>query len=290
MNLEFCKDLLGEEKVLCVDAESVFGGLSSGVITIDDDTDDEDAGALLFDSIMENATGRPHCEAECDPSAKQVVCMALIEDMDGNLLVTRERGYTVNSFGSFSLLVHRHLACEEEPYEALCEHLRKTLNISRDEIETATLEGVVLCDEASYDAAHLGILFRMCMSGRIKERLKTGTLMGKWMSMKEILRLYRENALDAWSLMVFEELFHGSNPVCAVCEMVSPKDRSPENGGDGDDDVPGGNGCHLVSIDIHMMAPDEDEEDGENDEIDGVEDIVDKTQEETMCDGVNALI
>ena len=53
--------------------------------------------------MLAEAISRPHYEAECDPRGKQVVCMAVIEDLDGNIFVMRERSLSELLFGPFNM-------------------------------------------------------------------------------------------------------------------------------------------------------------------------------------------
>ena len=53
MDLGFCKELLGEGPVQCIDAEDIFGGLASGFIPINEN--DDDPGAMAFDRIIAEA-------------------------------------------------------------------------------------------------------------------------------------------------------------------------------------------------------------------------------------------
>jgi len=207
MDIDLCRLLLGEDLVQCVDAE-VLGGITSGVIKIAGGNDASNAGTLLLNKILASVVGKPHCEAECDPSVRQLVSMALLEDTEGRLLVTREHVYAVNSFGPFSLLVQKHLAYDDDSCAALY-HLPRIFNFFNGEFVKSDLEGVVVCNDSAYDAAHIGILYRLRISGWVKERMKSITLIGKWMTYTGLLRLYREGALDSWSNIVFKHLAEG---------------------------------------------------------------------------------
>lgn len=206
MNQDTLRKLLGKQRVLCVPNRLLRPLLQGADGLHYFPRDEKDKLTCIIGGILDNnLRPLPHCEAEADPKYRQVVVCVLVEDVQsGELLVTRKMNDQSGVRDAFSLCLNEHVLEGEDIYDARMRLLKDLVSIQDEDVLIDDFSGFLYGADTQHDSTHIGLVFHIGVLGSDAAKLQPG-LNGEWYTLGKVARLYKSEALETWSQVVFEQ-------------------------------------------------------------------------------------
>lgn len=187
MNLDELKEKYGGATVLGVAGESIGSALEDGFTTIRDAEDLEAALAARLEP-------RLRCEAELDPSFKQIIpYLVLSHDPNGCIFAMLRTGGDERLVGQASLGLGGYMDEGENFEDCLFREVFEEVGLRREEIRNLRLCGYIFSNASEVDSVHLGMVYRADTKKDALTCLEDDKLTGAWLTPLELLALRREN-------------------------------------------------------------------------------------------------
>ena len=160
-------------------------------------------GRIIFDNLM----SKLRCEAECDPSFKQLIPYVLVEHKPtGRFFMTTRIGGEERLKGQASIGLGGHLDYGEDVVDALFRELEEEVGLEKDQMSEIILCGYINSDLNEVDSVHLGIVYHAFTDREDISCLESDKLIGGWFTVPEMREARRNGHMESWSAMCFDEL------------------------------------------------------------------------------------
>ena len=161
----------------------------------------------LGHAIHENLTPMLRCEAECDPSFKQVIPYVLVEHKpSGRFFMTTRIGGEERLKGQASIGLGGHLDDGEDVVDALFRELEEEIGLAKDQMTEIILRGYINSDLNEVDSVHLGVVYHAYTDREDISCQESDKLIGGWFTIPEMREARRNGHMESWSAMCFDEL------------------------------------------------------------------------------------
>ena len=200
MNLDELKEKYGGATVLGVAGESIGSALEDGFTTIRDAEDLEAALAARLEP-------RLRCEAELDPSFKQIIpYLVLSHDPNGCIFAMLRTGGDERLVGQASLGLGGHMDEGENFEDCLFREVFEEVGLRREEIRNLRLCGYIFSNASEVDSVHVGMVYRAETEKEALTCLEDSKLTGAWLTPHELIVLNCEGKLESWSRIVYDAM------------------------------------------------------------------------------------
>lgn len=190
MTTEELKAKYGDEQVLVIPDNKIHY-YGDGPVYADND--------IEF-CAKEDGIGKYRWEVENDPTYRQLIVYAILEDDAHNIYTTHRLAGDARLTGKYSIGTGGHIAPEESFTEALFRELGEEVGLTADNITALNKVGFIYDDSSDVNRVHLGIIYIVNVADpkliQVKEIEK---LAGEWLSQGELARLYFSDSLESWS-------------------------------------------------------------------------------------------
>ena len=161
----------------------------------------------LEEALAAHLEPRLRCEAELDPSFKQVIpYLVLSHGPSGRTFATLRTSGDDRLVGQASLGLGGHMD-EGETFEGcLCREIMEEVGLARDDIQNLTLCGYIFSNASEVDSVHVGMVYRAETDKEALTCLEDGKLTGAWLTPHELIELNCEGKLESWSRIVYDAL------------------------------------------------------------------------------------
>ncbi len=206
MNKEALREILGTQHVQCVPDRLLRHFLTDTAGSQYFRPDEKDKLTCIVGGVLDNnQTSLPHFEAEADPVYRQIILCVIIEDVTtGNLLITREKNKRTGLYEPFSLGLYEHVPAGEDIEDTKQHILQNLAQIVCDDVFQDDFCGFFYSNESAYDKAHIGLIFHIGVLGASEVKLQSSHI-GDWFPLDKVARLYKTEALEPWSQVLFEK-------------------------------------------------------------------------------------
>lgn len=181
--------------------------------TIDDDTymyaKDRSVSCLRIelDTLLEP---RLRCEAETDPSFKQIIPYAIVGYASlGKYFVTRRIGGDERLIGKISIGLGGHVEAGESIEDALCRELNEEIDLPKECVESSTFCGFLNPNETQVDQLHFGCVYRIFTINENLRSMEPDKFEGFWATHHEIRYMREKGMLETWSELLFDYVLEG---------------------------------------------------------------------------------
>lgn len=194
MTTEELKAKYGDEQVLVIPDHKVYY-YGDGPFFPDND--------IEF-CTKEDGLAKYRWEVENDPTFKQLVVYAVLEDNDHNIFTTHRLAGDARLTGKYSIGTGGHIAPEESFTEALFRELNEEVGLTADNISSLIKTGFIYDNSSDVNSVHLGVVYIVNVTDpKIIEIKETEKLAGQWLTQSELARLYHSDSLESWSDIVY---------------------------------------------------------------------------------------
>lgn len=208
LSLDQLHNKYGERKIMGVPASVVEPFLPSVY------TPARDAYALreniytpLITQIAANLTSAYRYKAEVDPSFKQVIPYVIVRDKQGRVFTTKRLGGDARLTGSYSIGTGGHIDEGEDVYTGMYRELKEEAGIDTKNIFTTRIAGYILDSSSEVNSVHLGVVFVCIINDPdMVFSHESDKLEAFWMDDSQIRCLYKDNKLESWSEIVYENI------------------------------------------------------------------------------------
>lgn len=176
MTREALKRKYGDAVVLGVDANVLAAMLSKGFTPPDEAIDD---------AIQCNLKPMPRCEAELNPTFKQIIPYIILANADGRIFTTLRLGGDERLRGQHSIGLGGHMDGGEDIPTALYRELKEEVGLTEADIESAKLCGYVYSGKTEVDSVHVGVIYLLTISRSDVTCQERDKLSGCWCSAAE---------------------------------------------------------------------------------------------------------
>jgi len=161
----------------------------------------------LGHAIHENLTPMLRCEAECDPSFKQVIPYVLVEHKPTRrFFMTTRIGGEERLKGQASIGLGGHLDDGEDVVDALFRELEEEIGLAKDQMTEIILCGYINSDLNEVDSVHLGVVYHAYTDREDISCLESDKLVGGWFTIPELKEARMSGHMESWSAICFDEL------------------------------------------------------------------------------------
>ena len=157
--------------------------------------------------IFNNLTPKLRCEAECDPSFKQIIPYVLVEHKPtGRFFMTTRIGGEERLKGQASIGLGGHLEDGEDVVDALFRELEEEIGLAKDQMTEIILCGYINSDLNEVDSVHLGVVYHAYTDREDISCLESNKLVGGWFTVPQMKEARRNGYMESWSAVCFDAL------------------------------------------------------------------------------------
>lgn len=157
--------------------------------------------------IHENLTPKLRCEAECDPSFKQVIPYVLVElKPTGRFFMTTRIGGEERLKGQASICLGGHLEDGEDVVDALFRELEEEIGLEKDQMFEIILRGYIYSELNEVDSVHVGMVYHVYTDREDIYCQESDKLIGGWFTIPEMREARLSGYMESWSAVCFDEL------------------------------------------------------------------------------------
>ena len=190
MTTEGLKAKYGDEQVLVI-PDNKIRYYGNGPVYADND--------IEF-CAKEDGIGKYRWEVENDPTYRQLIVYAILEDDAHNIYTTHRLAGDTRLTGKYSIGTGGHIAPGESFTEALFRELGEEVGLAADNITVLNKVGFIYDDSSDVNRVHLGIIYIVNVADpKLSQVKETEKLAGEWLSQGELARLYFSDSLESWS-------------------------------------------------------------------------------------------
>lgn len=151
------------------------------------------------------------CEAEVDPSFKQVIPYVIIRKGDKVYCTHRLNGGDARLAGGYSIGTGGHIEAHESVYDGMYRELKEEVGITSKDIMGYSINGFILDNSSTVNSVHLGVVITMVISRDDIECLEKEKLAGEWVGYSMLKQLYDHDQLESWSKIVADHILFGDH-------------------------------------------------------------------------------
>lgn len=200
MNRDELRKKYGNAMVLGIAGKHIKSILKEGFRAAED-------VANLEEILATHLEPRLRCEAELDPSFKQIIpYLVLSHAHSDHMFATLRVGGDERLIGQTSLGLGGHMDEGEGFRDCLLRELREEVGLTADELSNLRLCGTLYSNASEVDSVHLGLVYRAETDCEKLTCLESDKLSGTWLTPHELTVLYGENKLESWSRIVYDAL------------------------------------------------------------------------------------
>ena len=200
MIMDEMREKYGDATVLGVAEEHIKGALKDGFTAIED-TEDLEA------TLTAHLESRLRCEAELDPSFKQIIPYLILNHTpSGRTFATLRTGGDDRLIGQASLGLGGHMDEGENFENCLFREVFEEVGLRPEEIKNLRLCGYIFSEASEVDSVHVGMVYRAETDKEALTCLEDGKLTGAWLTPHELIELNCEGKLESWSRIVYDAL------------------------------------------------------------------------------------
>ena len=206
MIIDELREKYGDAVVLGVASKHVEGLLKEGFTAAKDAEGLEEALAAHLES-------RLRCEAELDPSFKQIIpYLVLSHDPSGRTFATLRTGGDDRLIGQASLGLGGHMDEGETFEDCLCREIMEEVGLAKGDLQNLTLCGYIFSNASEVDSVHVGMVYRADTERDDLICLEDDKLTGAWLTPHELIVLNCEGKLESWSSIAFGAMLREEAP------------------------------------------------------------------------------
>lgn len=214
ITIEELREKYGDAKVMVVPKELVEPVLNkknpytlNSDLYITEEKKENTVKVPLVVAINRNLSPMLRCEAELDPSFKQVIPYVVLIN-DGKVFCThRLKGGDKRLAGAYSIGTGGHIDEGETVYDGMWRELKEEVGVTVDNSMGYKVMGFIYDNSSSVNSVHLGILVGMHINSDKIHCLETEKLAGEWMNIQQLKKLKDEGKLESWSEIAFTNLW-----------------------------------------------------------------------------------
>jgi len=217
-NLQLKKDELkakyGDTRILGV-PETLVKPILKNIYTPKDEayvlSQSEKANTQIPLSICINRQLEPmlRCEAELDPSFKQVIPYVVLRYQNKVFCTHRLNGGDARLAGGYSIGTGGHIDPGEDIYDGMRRELKEEVGITEKDYFGYTVNGYILDNSSAVNSVHLGVVISMVLCTDEIQCLEKEKLSGEWLDYNQLKKLYDEDKLESWSKIVADYVLFG---------------------------------------------------------------------------------
>ena len=160
-------------------------------------------GHIIHDNLMP----KMRCEAECDPSFKQVIPYVLVEHRPtGRFFMTTRIGGEERLKGQASIGLGGHLEDGEDVVDALFRELEEEIGLAKDQMSEIRLSGYIYSELNEVDSVHVGMVYHAYTDREDLICRESDKLIGGWFTVSEMKEARCNGHMESWSVVCFDEL------------------------------------------------------------------------------------
>ncbi len=205
MTLDDYKKKYGDAIVMGVDADVIGNRLKDGLSNEVEASNS--AGNSLYNLIAHALRSKLRCEAECDPSFKQVIPYVVLTHRPTNrIYVTTRIGGDERLVTQSSIGLGGHMDMGEGIVECLCRELKEEVGLDGRDFMVLAFNGYIYSSKTEVDSVHMGLLFMVSTDKENITCLEEDKLTGGWYTVKEIGEMRDAGKLESWSEVVYDQM------------------------------------------------------------------------------------
>ena len=202
---ESLREKYGDETVLGVDQSIVTDRFSCGF------TSCRQAPKLPKSSLLSllelHMQPRLRCEAELDPTFKQLIPYVILLHSDtGSIYTTTRLGGDSRLIGQVSIGLGGHMEEGESFITCLLRELKEEVGLVVGDINALMFSGYLYSDATDVDSVHLGLVYLLSTSRNDLTCLETDKLVGAWRTIEELSNIRSSGILESWSEQIFDAM------------------------------------------------------------------------------------
>lgn len=163
----------------------------------------------LISAINKQMEARLRCEAELDPSFKQIIPYVILRYQDKVFCTHRLNGGDARLAGGYSIGTGGHIDSGEDIYDGMYRELEEEVGLKIGDILGYSVNGFILDNSSAVNSVHLGVVISMAIWRDDIQCLEKEKLAGEWVDYKQLKKLYDEDKLESWSKIAADNLLFG---------------------------------------------------------------------------------
>ena len=206
MIMDELREKYGDATVLGVASEHVEGLLKEGFTAAKD-------AEGLEEALAAHLEPRLRCEAELDPSFKQIIPYLILNHIpSGRTFATLRTGGDDRLIGQASLGLGGHMDEGETFEDCLRREIMEEVGLAKGDLQNLTLCGYIFSNASEVDSVLVGMVYRADTERDDLTCLEDDKLTGAWLTPLELIVLNCEDKLESWSRIVFGAMLREEAP------------------------------------------------------------------------------